>query len=337
MTTPTLSVVMITYNGARFIREQINSLLRQTLPFTELIIQDDQSTDGTRDIIAEYAQNDKRIRLYVNQHNMGWNMNFITAMRRATGDYIALCDQDDIWFDDNLEKKMAAIGTKSLVCCYRSLDPVFTTHSKNIRSLQTDFESILFTSHIPGHSMLFSRSFYKSIDVWDKRIAYDWWLALQAHMKNGMAVVREPLNWYREHEDSASVIMMKKDWERTKGNTWQPYVYGLKAYRAFQQMPVWQWMYSYIREHTADGRHSLAHKLASLMVKPGIGPLLHLCWLTMKHRRLVHDRFAGGKGLGYLLNCTRGFFYPLIRAYNNNTAFFEKPESQNSRNVRVSS
>lgn len=322
---PTLSVVMITYNGEKYIREQIESLLQQTYPFTELIIQDDQSTDATRDIIEEYMRKDHRIHLYVNQRNMGWNRNFITAMQRSTGDYIALSDQDDIWYKDNLEKKMAAIGKKSLVYCYRCLDADFTTHGTLIRKPQSDFESLLFTSHIPGHSMLFTRTFYESIDVWDERIAYDWWLALQAHMHDGVAVVREPLNWYREHSDSASVVMMSKDWERTKGNTWQPYVYGWKAYREFRKMPVWQWLYAYIRDHTSAEHNPLPHKMATLLARNDMLALLQLCWLTMKYRAKVHDRFAGGKGLNAIANCIRGFFYPLIWTYNNNTAFFEKP------------
>ena len=83
---PTVSVVMITYNGARFVREQIDSLLRQTYPFSELIVQDDCSTDSTCDIVREYARRDPRIHLFVNPENMGWNRNFMSAMQRATGD-----------------------------------------------------------------------------------------------------------------------------------------------------------------------------------------------------------------------------------------------------------
>ena len=83
-------------------------------------------------------------------------------------------------------------------------------------------------------------------------------------------------------------------------------------------------MYRYIRDHTSDDGHTLVHEMASLLVQPGLWPLLHLCWICLLHRAEVHDRFAGGKGLKKLLNCIRGFFHPLIWAYNNNTAFVLK-------------
>lgn len=325
---PTVSVVMITYNGEKYLREQMDSFLRQTYPFTELIVQDDCSTDSTCRIVEEYVHKDSRIHLFVNKQNLGWNKNFISAMKRATCEYIALSDQDDIWYDNNIEKKMATIGSHSLVYCYRCLDKKFTTAGQVIRRPQSDFESLLFTSHIPGHSMLFRRSFLDSIDVWDERVAYDWWLGIQAHLHDGIAVVREPLNWYREHEDSASVVMMKSDWDRTKGNTWQPYIYGWRAYRRFQKMSVWQFMYGYIRDHTADGRHPVVHRMAALLVRRGLWPLLSLCLICLSHRAEVHDRFAGGKGVKGLLNGVRGFFYPLIWTFNNNTAFFEKPHAE---------
>ena len=98
-------------------------------------MQDDCSTDSTCDIVREYARRDPRIHLFVNPENMGWNRNFMSAMQRATGDYIALCDQDDIWYEDNIEKKMAALGSASLVYCYRC----FMYDFFYIRTLDTGF------------------------------------------------------------------------------------------------------------------------------------------------------------------------------------------------------
>lgn len=320
----TVSVVMITYNGEKYIREQIDSLLVQTHPFTELIVQDDVSTDLTCEIVREYAAHDKRIHLYVNKKNLGWNMNFISAMKRATCEYIALSDQDDIWYADKIEKELACLGKNDLIYSFCDKGPDFNSRKEKVSHPQPDFESQLFTSNIPGHAMLFRHSFCENIDIWDPRISYDWWLGLQAHMHGGLTVIREPLNWHRPHEDSATLVMMKADWDRTKKNTWQPYIYGLKAYRKFQKVAVWQFMYSYIRDHTSEECHPLVHKMALLLIKPGLLPLLNLCWICLFHRAEVHERFAGGRGLNKLLNCIRGFFHPLIWAYNNNTAFLLK-------------
>ncbi|HJA88732.1 MAG TPA: glycosyltransferase, partial [Candidatus Parabacteroides intestinavium] len=92
-----VSIVMCTYNGERFLREQIDSLLNQTYPLYEIIIQDDSSTDGTRRVVQEYADKYDTIKPCINKAERGVNANFFSAMHLATGDYIAICDQDDIW------------------------------------------------------------------------------------------------------------------------------------------------------------------------------------------------------------------------------------------------
>lgn len=323
-----VSIVMITYNGGKYLREQLDSLLAQTVPFAELIVRDDGSTDDTMDILREYASRDGRIKIFVNKQNLGWNMNFITAMKDASNDFIALSDQDDIWYSCKLEKELENIGDSDLIYSYRDKGPDYASRHRIVGRPQPDFESLLFTSHVPGHTMLFRRSFCESIDAWNPDVAYDWWLALQSHLHGGITLVREPLNWHRPHEDSASSVLMKADWERTKITTWQPYIYGWRAYRRFQRMEVWQWLYGYLRDHTSDGRHPLAHEMASLMVRPGLFPLLRLCRLTMLHRSEVHERFAGGRGVAHFFNMVRGFFYPLIWTYNNNTSFLQKPPKE---------
>lgn len=321
---PTVSVVMITYNGEKYIRQQLDSLLAQTYPFTELIVQDDCSTDSTPSIVEEYAQHDKRIRFFINEHNMGWNLNFITAMRRATCDFIALSDQDDIWYSSKIEKEIRQIGSNDLCFCYRYKDSEYTEHGKVLATPQPDFESLLFTSHIPGHDMLFRRTMLDKIDTWNKYIPYDWWLAIQAHLLGGITLVQEPLNWHRPHDTSASAQLMKKEWARAEHTSWQPYIFGWKAYRRFQKMEDWQWLYGYIQQHTADGCHPLVHRMSTLMLTPGLPALLQLCGLCMKHRRKVHERFGGNS----LLCRIRGFFYPLMWTYNNNSSFLRKPEKE---------
>lgn len=99
-----VSVCMATYNGAPYLREQLDSILSQLHPEDELIVSDDNSTDGTRSIIASY--DDPRIRLIVNPGQRGHVQNFAHAMTHASGQFIALSDQDDIWVDNRLEKML---------------------------------------------------------------------------------------------------------------------------------------------------------------------------------------------------------------------------------------
>ncbi len=106
----TVSIVLCTYNGAQFLREQLDSIVKQTYPIYELIIQDDCSTDATTVIIEEYKERFPFIKFTKNDTNKGINFNFFSAINRATGDYIAISDQDDIWELDKIEKQINRIG-----------------------------------------------------------------------------------------------------------------------------------------------------------------------------------------------------------------------------------
>ena len=116
----TVSVVMCTYNGAKYIRQQLDSIIAQKYPIEEVIIQDDGSNDGTIEIVEEYSARYPYIHLYRNEVNKGFNMNFITAFQRAKTDFVAISDQDDIWFADKIEKQVEAIGDNYAACDIRS-------------------------------------------------------------------------------------------------------------------------------------------------------------------------------------------------------------------------
>ena len=103
MNKPTVSIILCTYNGARFIREQLDSIVAQTYPLLEVIIQDDGSTDDTVAICNEYAARFPYIKVRRNEHNLGFNLNFKSAAMRAQGDFVAISDQDDVWMADKIE------------------------------------------------------------------------------------------------------------------------------------------------------------------------------------------------------------------------------------------
>lgn len=100
----TSSVALCTYNGEHYIAEQLDSILNQTLPVSEIIICDDRSSDRTQDIVKEYAQKyPDLITVYENPENLGYVGNFEKAMNLCTGDLVFLCDQDDRWYSDKNE------------------------------------------------------------------------------------------------------------------------------------------------------------------------------------------------------------------------------------------
>lgn len=103
-----ISVCMATYNGAKFLREQVDSILYQLGDEDELIVSDDGSTDETLSIIQAY--NDKRVKLHHNQGHHGVNGNFENALRNANGDYIFLSDQDDVWIPGKVKTCIEALS-----------------------------------------------------------------------------------------------------------------------------------------------------------------------------------------------------------------------------------
>lgn len=112
-----ISVALATYNGARFLSEQLESLVRQTLPPAELVVGDDGSTDGTVEILEEFRQRAPfPVRIYRNDTNLGYARNFLTTAQRCNGDWIAFCDQDDVWLPNKLADAAEAI-MRTPDCC----------------------------------------------------------------------------------------------------------------------------------------------------------------------------------------------------------------------------
>jgi hypothetical protein len=106
--TPQVSVAMATYNGERHILEQLNSLATQTLRPFELVVTDDGSTDATIRIIEQFAASAPfPVRLYRNPHRLGYADNFLQAAQLCSGEFVAFCDQDDLWLKDKLLRCLA--------------------------------------------------------------------------------------------------------------------------------------------------------------------------------------------------------------------------------------
>jgi glycosyltransferase involved in cell wall biosynthesis len=101
----TTSIAMATYNGAKFIREQLDSLAMQSATPSELVVTDDGSTDNTTEIVADFAKNAPfSVRVLKNDHCVGFRANFMNCANLCSGDFIAFCDQDDVWHHQKLER-----------------------------------------------------------------------------------------------------------------------------------------------------------------------------------------------------------------------------------------
>ncbi len=322
---PRVSVVMCTYNGAAYLGAQLDSILAQDLPPCEIIVQDDGSQDGTAALVEDYSRRHPCIRFVQNGQRLGFNGNFATALRRATGDFVTIADQDDIWFPQKLRRQAEAIGGADLCFSAYYRDAAFSSAAEcRVKVCPSGtLESLLFSNTIPGHTMLLRRSFLQREGVLTDRFYYDWWLLVQAHLHGGVARTDEALNWHRPHAGSAIAVLHRADrgGRPERPATWQPYVCGWRDLLRLRREPVWQAFYGYLYDRTAgdDARLGLAHRLCGALLgrDGGIGRLCRLC---LRHRALLYP----SKGEPEWKNRLRAFCLPAIYAYRNGEFKSEK-------------
>ena len=215
---PRVSVAMATYNGARFILEQLNSIAAQTVPPAELVVTDDASSDDTVAIVKAFAEAAAfPVRIYENAARLGYRGNFMRNVALCTSDIIALCDQDDVWYPEKLEQMLAPFADADVVLAYHEAW-LIDGHGKRIelaRILPLEAKSppsSLFPLRNPyGFSMLIRRELVDFSDLWPKSVdnlktdtmmAHDQWFFFLACALGTIAFVDVPLAGYRQHDNN---------------------------------------------------------------------------------------------------------------------------------------
>lgn len=214
---PRISVAMATYNGARFIAQQLASLSAQeVLPF-ELVVCDDGSSDGTPEMVEKFASTAPfSVRVYRNERNLGFAENFLKAARLCEGDWVAFCDQDDVWLPSKIGRAAEAIQT----------DPGLTLILQNAYICDGDLrhEGRLFPDSIPAGT--YGAGSQYGFWVWlgclqtfradlvhlasakplprnyfsgHELLSHDKWTCLLANARGGIRVLSEPDALYRRH------------------------------------------------------------------------------------------------------------------------------------------
>lgn len=310
-----VSVVMCTYNGEKYLREQIDSILSQTYPIYELIIQDDCSTDRTVEIVRKYQKNNSNIKLFQNKTNLGFNENFKDVIYKASGDFVAISDQDDIWELDKIKKQVEFIGDK-FICCsyYEEGSDIYQCNKKELKPF-TNIERLMFTNFIPGHTMLLSRQFIDNIDCWGIGIYYDWALAINASITNNIVCCNSILNWHRKHNSSAIDTLRNRYLKESKlrNKSYLPYFFGYSYLKSLREKEKFIRLYTYINNKSEQG--SLINRISNLLTKQGILPLIRLFFCCLKNRQIIYPKKINNKYS--LAFCFRSFFYPFIFAYKN--------------------
>lgn len=215
-----ISVAMCTYNGAKYLPEQLKSIADQTVSVDELIVCDDRSTDETVEIIKSFAATSKfPVHIYINEQNLGSTKNFEKCLSLCKGDIIFLCDQDDRWRKDKVQKQVAYLNARP------DIDAVFSDaemiNDDSLPTGQTIWEEIEFDKrgqHIwksgKPHEILFHGFVVTGATLAIRKscldrlmpfpthvpdLIHDAWIAVVLSLENKIDFIADTLISYRIH------------------------------------------------------------------------------------------------------------------------------------------
>lgn len=213
-----ISVCMATYNGEKYIYQQLESIYKQTQKPDELIICDDCSTDETVSIICKFIESHNLINkwhILSNKSNKGYPENFYYALSMCNGDYIFLSDQDDIWDIQKIERMYTIISSNLniniLSCQYDVIDEngklihnIMTpcnNHNKKVNKIT--FKKIFKKYCWPGMTMVVRHGFYNSIcNLKLNKLPHDLVFAILAAEKDGFYMVNYVGSYHRRHDNN---------------------------------------------------------------------------------------------------------------------------------------
>lgn len=216
-----ISVCMATFNGAKYVKQQLRSILSQLGEADEVVVSDDGSTDGT--LAAISGLGDPRIRVVEGPAQGSPTLNFENAMRHASGDYIFLSDQDDVWLDNKVSVMMDALRQFDCVVsdCFvtddglRVIAPSFRTL---IGAREGRLYNLLVRNSYSGSCMAFRRCVMeKALPTPRGVLMHDIWLGNVAAFYFSLRILPDRLIYFRRHEGSASTAAHKSSnpiWRR---------------------------------------------------------------------------------------------------------------------------
>ena len=216
-----ISIAMATYNGARYLRAQLQSFVDQTRQPDELIIKDDCSTDGTETIVREFGKTAPfKVEFHRNQQNLGYCGNFNAALMRATGDLVFLSDQDDVWFPEKIEHMIgvaerhpeALVVMNDAALTDGELNEVGLTKMGQIRSAGIIMDGFVMGCCCGIQSDLLDLCM--PIPAGFK--GHDNWIVWLAEGLGGKTVEDKVLQYYRRHETNESQFIANRTTKVTR-------------------------------------------------------------------------------------------------------------------------
>lgn len=208
-----ISVALVSYNGAKYLKRQLDSILGQLGEQDELIVSDDGSSDGTVSLVEEYQRGDSRVRLLTGP-GQGIKKNVEYALSHARGQYIFLADQDDIWLEGKVERVLRAFGHQGAAVVVHDAR-VFAGEDSSDICMESFFEfrssgagifkNIIKNSYI-GCCMAFRRELLEAILPIPAQIEmHDQWIGILGDYYAGKSYfLAEPFLLYRRHGENNS-------------------------------------------------------------------------------------------------------------------------------------
>ncbi len=209
-----IDVLMATYNGEKYLKEQIDSILNQTYKNIHLIISDDCSTDKTREILKTYEENE-RISVFYQEKNLGYVKNFEFLLKQVENNLYMLSDQDDFWMPEKIEKSVEKLQNENLDLVFgdlevvdENLNTIYNSFSKFMlldrkikRELNTNKLQYLYNC-MTGCTILSKKEFLDKIlplPTNSKYMIHDYWMGLVISLNGKVGYLEETYIKYRQH------------------------------------------------------------------------------------------------------------------------------------------
>ena len=222
-----IDVLLATYNGEKYLKEQIDSILNQTYKNIRLIISDDCSKDNTPKILKEYEKADSRVVVHFHQKNMGVTKNFEYLLNQVESNLYMTSDQDDVWLPQKIEKSYETLKSKKADLVFGDLEvvdenlktiyPSFCDYMLLTRKIKKQINSYKLNylyNCITGCTVLSKKKFLKyilPIPDTSKFMVQDFWMAIMVGVHNGkFAYMEEKYIKYRQHGNN--VVGTDKIW-----------------------------------------------------------------------------------------------------------------------------
>ncbi|MCI8950923.1 MAG: glycosyltransferase [Lachnospiraceae bacterium] len=226
---PKVAVLMSTYNGEKFLKEQIESILNQRNVEIKIYIRDDGSTDGTKTILQNYVNHENIIIEYGS--NVGVGKSFMSLVyKNVMADYFAFSDQDDIWMEDKLISAIQKIGLSSKPVLYVGNQILTDGYGNEIgvrweKPIDLSYHQVLCNNRMTGCTMVWNESFQKLVGDKDRRVSeefitrhiHDVWFGLVSTVAGNVIFDRKPYIMYRQHDNNVAGAYeqgWKKNWKK---------------------------------------------------------------------------------------------------------------------------